>query len=257
VELGIAGRTALIAGGSAGLGLACALELLRGGAKVSIAGRSPDRLAAAEAELVRSVPDAGDRLLTRSVDLADAAGLTAWVQATDAHFGQIDIAIANAGGPPVGTATAVTLGQYRDALELNLLASINLADTVVAGMRSRGWGRILFITSISAKQPVPNLALSNTARAGMLGYAKSLADEVAAEGVTVNVLAPGYTRTARLLDAFGEDRIDELAQAEIPMGRVGEPHEFAAAAAFLASDRASFITGVVLPVDGGSIRSLY
>ena len=252
----------MVAGGSAGLGLACARELLDAGANVAIASRSSDRLDRAVDELragVPATPKGGGRpeVTTTCLDVADLEAARSWVHETRSHFGSADIVIANAGGPPTGAATEVGVEQYRQAIETNLLASINLADAAVGTMRAAGWGRVLFIASISAKQPVPNLALSNTARAGLLGYAKSLAGTVAADGVTVNVLAPGFTRTARLLEAVGEENIGQLADAQIPAGRVGEPEEFAAAAAFLASARASFITGVVLPVDGGSVMSLY
>lgn len=261
MDLGLRGRTAMVAGGSAGLGFSCARDLLAAGANVAIASRSSDRLARAAEELRAGVPAAptGERpeVTTTSLDVADLEAARAWVDDTRSHFGSVDIVIANAGGPPTGSATEVGIEQYRQAIDTNLIASINLADAAIGPMRAAGWGRILFIASISAKQPVSNLALSNTARAGLLGYAKSLAGTVAADGVTVNVLAPGFTRTARLLEAVGEENIAQLADAQIPAGRVGEPEEFAAAAAFLASERASFITGVVLPVDGGSVLSLY
>lgn len=262
MDLGITGRNALITGGSAGLGLACARELVGAGVNVAIASRSEVRVAAATEELralAASVPGKGrpPNVIGSCLDVADFESARVWVEKMRALLGSVDIIIANAGGPPTGVATDFDLEAYRASIETNLLASINLADASVGGMRKAGWGRVLFIASICAKQPLPNLALSNTSRAGLLGYAKSLAGLVAAEGVTVNVLAPGFTRTERLLQAVGEQNISALAAGQIPAGRVGEPEEFGAAAAFLASDRASYITGVVLPVDGGAVMSLF
>jgi 3-oxoacyl-[acyl-carrier protein] reductase len=255
VDLGLRGRTAIVTGASAGLGLACARELAVEGANVAICARSPDGVDGAAAELDGLGPGG---VLARSLDVLDLPGVAGWVDEVAEHFGSLDVVIANAGGPPPGTATQVTLEQLRAAIEMNLLASVNLAEAALPHLRHAGWGRLLFVASISAKEPVPTIALSNTARAGLLGYAKSLATDVAADGVTVNVLAPGYHRTARLVDAVGDDTaVRALAAEQIPMRRVGEPDELAAAAAFLASERAAFITGVVLQVDGGSTSSLY
>jgi 3-oxoacyl-[acyl-carrier protein] reductase len=246
MDLGLDGKTAIVTGASAGLGLACARELVEEGANVAICARSADGVAAAVEEL-RGLGGRG-QVEGRALD----------VDAVAERFGGVDVLIANAGGPPPGSATQVTLAQHRTAIETNLLASVNLTEAALPHLRRRPWGRVLYIASISAKEPVPGLALSNTARAGLLGFAKSLATDVAAEGITVNVLAPGYTRTARLEDAVGDaDAIRRLAEGAIPMRRVGEPEEFAAAAIFLASARASFISGTVLQIDGGSTSSLF
>lgn len=255
MELGLGGRTAIVTGGSAGLGRACARELAREGANVAICARSPQAVADAAAEL----DDLGEGEVEAAVlDVLDFPAVTAWVDEVAARFGSLGVVVANAGGPPPGTAAEVTMDQLRSAVEANLLASVNLAQAALPHLRRAGWGRLLFVASISAKEPVPTLALSNTARAGLLGYAKSLATDVAADGVTVNVLAPGYHRTARLVEAVGDDEaVQRLAEGRIPMRRVGEPEEFAAAAAFLASERAGYITGTVLQVDGGSTASLY
>lgn len=262
MDLGLQGRTALIAGGSAGLGLASARELVMAGANVTIASRSRERLdqAARDLEvLAQSGPEEAPspKVVTVCLDVADFPAVRRWVDQTHASFGSVDIVIANAGGPPTGVATDFGLDDYRATIETNLLASLNLADAAVGRMKEAGWGRIIFIASICAKQPLPNLALSNTSRAGLLGYAKSLAGQVASSGITVNVLAPGFTRTARLIEAIGEENIPALADGQIPVGRVGEPEEFGAAAAFLASARASYITGTVLQVDGGAVSSIF
>jgi 3-oxoacyl-[acyl-carrier protein] reductase len=255
MDLGLLGKTAIVTGASAGLGLACARELAREGANVAICARSADGVEAAVEEL-RGLGDGA--VEGRALDVVDYAEVGEWVDAVAERFGSLDVVIANAGGPPVGSATQVTLAQHRAAIELNLLASVNLTEVALPHLRRQAWGRLLYIASISAKEPVPTLALSNTARAGLLGFAKSLATDVAGDGITVNVLAPGYTRTARLVAAVGDEAaIRQLAADTIPMGRVGEPEEFAAAAVFLASARASFITGVVLQVDGGSTSSLF
>jgi 3-oxoacyl-[acyl-carrier protein] reductase len=256
MDLGLDGKTAIVTGASAGLGLACARELVEEGANVAICARSADGVAAAVEEL-RGLGGRG-QVEGRALDVLDFPAAGAWVDAVAERFGGVDVLIANAGGPPPGSATQVTLAQHRTAIETNLLASVNLTEAALPHLRRRPWGRVLYIASISAKEPVPGLALSNTARAGLLGFAKSLATDVAAEGITVNVLAPGYTRTARLEDAVGDaDAIRRLAEGAIPMRRVGEPEEFAAAAIFLASARASFISGTVLQIDGGSTSSLF
>ncbi len=255
MDLGLAGKTAIVTGASAGLGLACARELVLEGANVAICARSADPVAAAVEEL-RGL--GGGQVDGRSLDVLDFPAVDSWVDAVAERFGSLDVVIANAGGPPVGTAAQVSLDQLRAAIEMNLLASINLTHAALPHLRRQEWGRVLYIASISAKEPVPTLALSNTARAGLLGFAKSLATDVAGDGITVNVLAPGYTRTARLEQAVGdEEAIRQLAQGAIPMGRVGEPEEFAAAATFLASARASFISGTVLQIDGGSTAGLF
>lgn len=254
MDLGLTGRVALVAGASGGLGLAVASELAREGARVSIASRSQERIDAAKSRLDAS---GNADVLAFAADARDQSAVRAWVDQTAETFGGIDIVVANAGGPPAGTATAFDLDGYREALELNLLSSIGLVHAALPHVRQSPQGRILFITSVTVKQPVPGLALSNTARAGVVGYAKSLVAELGDLGVTVNILAPGLTRTARLEQLSGgtEAGLEAMA-ADIPLGRVGEPEEFAAAAAFLASSRASFITGAVLAVDGGAIRGL-
>jgi 3-oxoacyl-[acyl-carrier protein] reductase len=259
VDLGLTGRAALVAGASSGLGLAIAAELAAEGCDVSIGARDPERLAEAAEKLAQLD---GGRVHHATVDVRDEAERRAWVADAAETFGGLQIVVANAGGPPPGIATAHGLQAYRDAVELSLLSQIGLVQEALPHLEDAGWGRVLFVTSQSVRQPIPNLALSNTARAGVLGYAKSLVVALGAGGITVNVLAPGSHLTPRA-EALARQRGDgdvtaglEAMAADVSLGRVGDPHEFAAAAAFLASERASYITGAVLPVDGGATNLL-
>lgn len=256
MDLGLTGRVAMVAGGSSGLGLAIAGELAAEGAKVSIGAREPERLAQAAEKVGAAANDRRDVHHAR-VDVRDQEAVQGWVDSTVEAFGSLHVVVANAGGPPAGPASAFDLDAYRDAVELSLLSSIGLVQAALPHLREAGWGRILFVTSQSVRQPIPHLALSNTARAGVLGYAQSLVHDLGDSGITVNVLAPGSHLTPRLealaTDAEGDASAGLAAMAEaIPIGRIGDPRELAAAAVFLASERASYITGAVLPVDGGS-----
>lgn len=248
MDLGVRGKVALVAGGSAGIGLEIARDLVREGATVSISGRDPDRLAAAADEL-------GGRVGTRRLDIRDAAAVRAWVEDTAAEHGALHMVVTNAGGPPAGPTSDFGLEDYRAAVELSMLAHIGLVQTALPHLRRAGWGRVLMITSETVRELIPKFALSNVARPGLVGYAKTLVQELGAGEITVNVLAPGYTATAALLDGVTGDVQRELhkiaTEAGIPLGRVARPEEVAAAGTFLLSDRAGFITGTVQVVDGG------
>ncbi|HKV35749.1 MAG TPA: SDR family oxidoreductase [Pyrinomonadaceae bacterium] len=263
MDLGLKDKVALIAAGSRGLGRAVAEELAAEGASLVLCARDPATLA----ETTASIADqTGAHVLGVPADVTDARQVKQLVASANERFGRIDILVTNAGGPPAGRFDQLSQEQWEQATRLTLYSAVHLAREVLPGMRSRRWGRILNITSIAVKQPVENLLLSNSLRAAVTGFARTLANEVASEGITVNNILPGYTRTERLEELAGmmADKLgisaDEFRgkwEAEIPMRRLGEPREFAAMAAFLVSERASYITGTSIQVDGGWIKSLF
>lgn len=261
MNLGLAGKVALVTGASSGLGLAIARELAAEGARVAMAARRDEELRRQAAEIAAE----GGVALPIPGDLAESGAAERFVRQAESGLGPVDILVANAGGPPSTTFDTTTEAQYRAALELNLLGSIRLAHASVPGMRARKWGRVVFLTSMAAKQPQPGLLLSNTARSGLLGFAKTLANEVAGDNVLVNTVLPGHFDTARAVELArmraqreGKDPEELLRRRadSTPLGRAGDPRELAAVVAFLASERASYITGVALQVDGGLIQGL-
>ena len=247
MELGLSGRRALVTGASSGLGLACAQALAGEGAVVTIAARSQERLAAAADQIDGEV-------FTVVADVSSIDGATSVADRAAAAMGGIDILIANAGGPPAGNFDDTDLAAYEPALRLNLLSTVALCKATVPPMRERGWGRVVAITSIAVREPNDRLILSNTARAGVTGFLKTLAREVAADGVTVNSLQPGLHVTDRLQSVYGADL--PAVAADIPTGTLGDPGDFGRIAAFLCSDSAKFITGAAIPVDGGASHGL-
>lgn len=262
MDLGIAGRVAVVAAASRGLGRAVAEALAAEGVRLALGARGAEALERTAAGIRER---SGAAVLAHPVDVGDPEAAAGFVRAAEAEFGQVDILVTNAGGPPPTRLANTTPEEWKQALDENLLSCVHLVRAALPGMRERRWGRILAIASVSVKQPVPDIILSNTARAGIAGFMKSLANEAAPYGVLANVLCPGFTRTDRLAELaahLAETRgtPEEAVYAEwaedIPLGRVGEPEEFGAAAAFLASERASYITGTTLQVDGGHIRSL-
>ncbi len=261
MDLGLKGKVALAAASSTGLGRAVAEELAREGADLVICARRPGPLEEAREALA----GAGVRVVAVAVDLTEPGGVQEVVRAGVEAFGRIDVLVTNTGGPPAGPFESHAPEAWEEAVRQNLFSVVNLCREVLPGMKERGWGRIVNITSIAVKQPADNLILSNSIRAAVTGFARTLANEVAPFGITVNNVMPGFTRTERLVElaektaAMRDGEVEDVYAAwnrEIPLGRIGEPRELAALVAFLASERASYITAQSIAVDGGWIRSL-
>jgi 3-oxoacyl-[acyl-carrier protein] reductase len=236
MELGLGGKVALVTAASKGLGRASAQALVEEGAKVAINSRDPERVRTAAEEM-------GPDVLALPDDVTDPDAPRRLVGATVERFGRLDVLVANAGGPPKGRAIDVDDDALVAAINANLLTSIRLVREALPHMRAAGWGRICLITSNAVKQPIPNLATSNTARAGLWGWAKTAAQELVDEGITVNLACPGLHRTQRVLDTGFS-------------GRLGEPADFGRVVAFLCSEPARFISGVALQVDGAGTLGL-
>ncbi len=243
MDLGLRGRTAIVCGASSGMGLAIAETLAAEGANVAMFARRRDVLER-EAERIGALPVRGDLIVPK--DLAKLVDLT-----IDA-FGGIDILVNNGGGPPAGPAVGVGDEAIEEAVELLLLSVIRLTNLCLPHLEKSGRGRIVNIESSSVRAPIDNLALSNALRPGVVGWMKTLAREVGPRGITVNTIAPGRIDTERIRAVYG----DSAPTDDIPLGRVGDPAEIGAVVSFLASDRAGYMTGAVVPVDGGLTRNL-
>ncbi|MDY6875967.1 MAG: SDR family oxidoreductase [Chloroflexota bacterium] len=262
MDLGLHDKVVLVAAASKGLGKAVALCLAQEGAHIAICARGEEHLTSTAAEIEMKT---GRPALALPADVSDPAAANALVKATVERFGRIDILITNAGGPPPGQFLDLTPDDWETATRMTLMSAVRLCYAIVPVMKEQAEGSILAMTSVSVKQPLPNLILSNSLRLGVIGLVKTLADELAPSGIRVNGICPGWTRTARvdqlLRDRAGRNSTtpeEEAAKikAAIPLGRMGTPEEFAAAAAFLVSPAASYITGVSLLVDGGMYRGL-
>ena len=262
MDLGLRDRVAIVAAGSKGLGRAIAGTLAAEGASVVICARGRDQLDNA----CREITAAGGRCHGVVADVSVPGDILNVAAEAERVYNRVDILVTNSGGPKSGRFETLTPDDWDAASRVLLTSAVGFARAVLPGMRARRWGRILNVASIAAKQPVDGLMLSNSLRAAVVAFARTLANEVAAEGVTVNNLLPGYTRTERVVDlsaqmaaAGNTTPADVLArwEAEIPMKRLGEPREFAALAAFLASEQAAYITGQSIAVDGGWIKGIF
>ena len=259
MDLGIKGKSALVTAASKGMGKACALGLAAEGVRVAMCARTESELAAAAAEVRDKT---GAEVMAVPADVTRAEDVTALVGRARQAFGGIDILVASAGGPPRGSFDELSDdARWHGAFELSLLSVVRLVRAVLPGMRERRWGRIVTIQSVSVKQPIPELVLSNAVRPGVAGLIKSLALELGKDNILVNTVCPGRIMTGRFLEGArraGVPTEKYLAgqSADIPLGRVGTPEEFANVVVFLASERASYVTGVTLQVDGGLVRGL-
>lgn len=249
MDLGISGKRAAVAAAGSGLGYACAEALVSEGAHVTICGSDADRAAAAAQRL-------GGKTGWLVADLTSPREAERFVKAAGVAMGGVDILLVNGPGPSPGTVLETPVEAYQAALDRSLLAVVQMCMAAVPGMRANGWGRIVAITSLGVRQPYPNLVLSNTARAGATGFLRTLAREVARDGVTVNSVQPGVHATERVRRVYGEG--EELAKVidTVPAGRLGDPRELGAVVAFLCSVHAAYLTGAAIPVDGGAYQAL-
>lgn len=260
MDFGIAKRVAMVAAASKGLGKATALALAQEGVRVSICARHP-----AELEVARKEISAAGEVVTHVADVSDADELHEWYDATRTQLGPVDILVTNTGGPPVKRFMDLTDAQWQAGVDSTLMNVVRLSRLVVPGMRERGWGRIVHLTSLVAKQPSDELTISSTLRAGLSALTRTMAHQLGPAGITVNALLPGHIKTDRQLEiaeirtkergiSFEQYFADQAAQ--IPLKRLGEPREIGEVVAFLTSARASYINGVSLLVDGGLVRAV-
>jgi 3-oxoacyl-[acyl-carrier protein] reductase len=262
MDFGLKGRVAIVAAASKGLGRAVAEELAKEGCEVAICARTAADLERAANEIGQANKRA---IFWRSVDVTKPEAVRAFVDEVDKKYGRIDICVTNAGGPPAKKFLEISLEDWREAVELTLLSNVYFAREVLPRMQRNHWGRLLTITSVSVKQPIDGLLLSNSLRAGVTGLAKTLANEFGASGITVNNVCPGYTLTDRLEElvelraketGVSREQAIKNMSAQVPAGRLAQPEEFAALVTFLASERAGYINGTTITVDGGLVKSL-
>ncbi len=253
MDLGLKDKIAFIAASSDGLGKAVATELAKEGATIIINGRNSEKLDNTKNEIEQAF---NTKVLAISGDLADQEERAIVLKTIFNHHDKVDILITNTGGPPSGKFEELSEDHWNNAYQLLLGSAVSLIKGVLPGMKAQRWGRIITITSISVKQPVENLILSNSVRASVVGLMKTLASELGEFNISVNNIMPGYTQTNRLLSLIENNPSINSVTDEIPLKRFGKPEEFAAAVTFMASDRASYITGTSLAVDGGWIKNI-
>ncbi|HKW89090.1 MAG TPA: SDR family oxidoreductase [Candidatus Acidoferrales bacterium] len=262
MDFGLKGRVAIVAAASKGLGRAVAEELAREGAEVAICARSEANLEQAAASIRKAT---GRDVMRQALDVTRQDAVRDFVAAVEKRFGHTDICVTNAGGPPSKKFLDISVEEWRTAVDLTLMSAVYFAREVLPRMQKRRWGRFLTITSVSVKEPIDGLLLSNSIRAAVTGLARTLANEFGPDGITVNNICPGYTITERLEElaaaqakqtGMEREKIYERWASVVPLGRLGKPEEFAAMVAFLASERASYINGVSIAVDGGRVKSL-
>ena len=262
MDLGLKDRVALVAASSQGLGKAVALGLAQEGAKLALCSRNAGALESAAEEIRRAT---GAEVFAAAADVTDEKQVRTFVEQANERFGRVDICITNAGGPPAKAFDATTVEDWRRAVDLNLMSTLFLSREVLPGMKSQKWGRLVTITSLTVKQPVEGLILSNSVRAAVVGLVKSLSNEYAPHNVLVNNVCPGYTATDRLGElsstlaksgGVSPGEVEKRWTSQIPLGRLAQPKEFADAVVFLCSERASYITGQSIAIDGGFAKGL-
>jgi 3-oxoacyl-[acyl-carrier protein] reductase len=262
MDLGVKGKVALVCASSHGLGFATACRLAREGAAVVICGRDPDAVEVAKGQIAAD----GGKAIGISVDLTSTVDRIRLIREVQSALGPIDIAVLNTGGPPTGTFAAIGLDQWQEAYKSLIETVVHLSQLVLPGMVEKKWGRVLAVTSFVARQPADLMALSNSLRASVIGLMRTLANEYGPHGITVNSILPGYILTDRMrkvaraqAEAKGlpaDQAFDRIA-ANIPLGRLGDPHEFGNLAAFLVSEAASYVTGTAITIDGGLSKGVY
>jgi 3-oxoacyl-[acyl-carrier protein] reductase len=262
MDLGVKGKVALVCASSHGLGFATAARLAREGAAVVVCGRDPDAVESARGRIEAE----GGKAIGVAANLSDAHDRVRLVREAQSALGAIDIAVLNTGGPPTGTFESIGLDQWQDAYKSLVETVVHLSQLVLPGMVEKKWGRVLAVTSFVARQPADLMALSNSLRASVIGLMRTLANEYGPHGITVNSILPGYILTDRMrkvaraqAEAKGlpaDQAFDRIA-ANIPLGRLGDPHEFGNLAAFLVSEAASYVTGTAITIDGGLSKGVY
>lgn len=254
MDLGLKNKTAFVAASSQGLGKSVAFELAQEGARIIICGRNKEHLEKTKQEIENKT---NQELLAIAGDLSIAADRERIIKKALEEYSRVDVLVTNTGGPPAGKFESFSQADWENAYHQLFASAVGLINGFLPGMKAQRWGRIISITSMAVKQPIDNLILSNAVRASVVGLIKTLANELGMYNITANNLMPGYTETDRLKKLIESNPSFSAGRAEIPLGRFGKPEEFAAAAAFLASERASYITGVSLAVDGGWTKGTF